>query len=254
MGLPVSFTGGSLNISCYPDNVQTLADLIVSVLQGEVAFSLGGVIYSETEPAAEYRGNTGWFNLVDYKLYFWNSTYSAWAREYDVPASGNERRIWVGTEADLKTYDGGADAAISASTGPFWEIDTNFAAKFPMGAGTLPVSATVVGVGDTGGEEKHVLTVSEMQHFHGVGTDGQTDDPFAMLHRTWNTAPTTYPQRVNDMNPTSASGWHDDGNISSGVGGTTKALADETVDGHNTLPPYRAVYFIKRTARIWVFA
>ena len=67
--------------------------------------------------------------------------------------------FWVGTEALLKTYDGGADVAITDATGPFWEVDTTVAGKFLLAPGT--VGTTVIAVTDTGGSHETTLTTDD---------------------------------------------------------------------------------------------
>lgn len=67
----------------------------------------------------------------------WAPAYGKWVVEYPVPASGFERRIWVGTLNDLETYDGGTVGTVSDTTGPFWEQDTDFDDKVPIGVGAV---------------------------------------------------------------------------------------------------------------------
>jgi hypothetical protein len=65
----------------------------------------------------------------------WAPAYGKWVVEYPVPASGFERRLWIGTLNDLETYDGGSVGTVSDTTGPFWEQDTNFDDKGIIGVG-----------------------------------------------------------------------------------------------------------------------
>lgn len=105
MSFPVIFTEGNTGMTCYPANPQTLADAIIAALQGEVAQEFGGVIYSDTEPAAEYRGNALWFNTTDRQLYWWDTTLVKWVLIHD-PALYN---VTGGTNAaytiDLTDWD-----------------------------------------------------------------------------------------------------------------------------------------------------
>lgn len=64
----------------------------------------------------------------------------AWVRPYPFPAGPNGlRMLWVGSTTDLNTYDGGSAGAVTAMTGPFWEVDTDWADKIPRGVGTVAV-------------------------------------------------------------------------------------------------------------------
>lgn len=136
----------------------------------------------------------------------------------------------AGTElADIETLDGGEAGAVTAFTGPMWEEDEDFRAMFPIGPGTLP-SGTVINEGDTGGEEKHSLTLPEIPPHHhillvsqsnvGGGSDGQRLRP----------------------NSTEADS---DANSANEGGDPTTGL----VVAHNNMPPWRARFFIKKTAR-----
>jgi hypothetical protein len=112
-------------------------------------------------------------NIIDGVYSYFNGL---WCRPHPTPAAGDERRFWVGALAGLITYDRGAAGAVTAYTGPFWEQDTDFAGVFPLAPGTL-ASGPVVAVGDTGGEEKHVLLTAELPiHTHPLNPDGREVD------------------------------------------------------------------------------
>jgi len=62
----------------------------------------------------------------------------AWVRPYPVPPGPNAVRwLWTSDQATLDTFDGGSAGAVTNTTGPFWTIDTDFADKIPIGAGTV---------------------------------------------------------------------------------------------------------------------
>jgi len=84
-------------------------------------------------------------------IFTWSPFYGAWLYPYRVAPEANERRLWVGTEASLVTYEGGESSSISATTGPFWENDVDFTNKMLIGAGALAVSVddTFGGAGTT---------------------------------------------------------------------------------------------------------
>lgn len=76
--------------------------------------------------------------------YMWNGT--AWVWPHATPANSNERKLWVGTEAELWAYDGGDGgnpSSVTDTTGPMWIVDTVFNQRSPRGAlpGTLEPGA-----------------------------------------------------------------------------------------------------------------
>lgn len=96
------------------------------------------VVISETTPAALDRDKL-WAkidsnNQLQY-TFTWSLAFNLWVALHEVPAVGSERRLWVGTTVDLQTYDGGSVAAVTDVTGPFWEVDTDFADKSVIGVG-----------------------------------------------------------------------------------------------------------------------
>jgi hypothetical protein len=155
-----------------------------------------------------------------------------WIRPYRVPSTSGESIIWRKDAASIDTYDGGSAAAVTDTTGPFWEIDTEMSARMPLGVGTLP-SSTSVTLGGTGGEEKTTLTVAQIPaHTHDV--PGK---------KTFNVSLDDVPMTV------MASAWAGlaalDGSTPASTGGS---------ESHNNMPPYTGRYFLKRTARKFVVA
>lgn len=138
----------------------------------------------------------------------------------------------IGTPAaSIDALDGGETAAITAITGPFWEIVTELAAKSIIGPGTLP-SGTVISVGDNIGEEKHTLTVDEMPaHTHEFAT---TDSQHVLVQ-------TTAAAKISDINRT--------GSLDYKYADPLQNTGGD--DPHNTIHPCYALYAIKRTARLY---
>jgi microcystin-dependent protein len=133
--------------------------------------------------------------------------------------------LWEGTLAEVDDFDGGSSGTVSDTTGPMWEIVTELNARFPIGAGTLP-STTVIAQGATGGEETHALTVPELPaHTHlNRQFNGQLAAGASAISVPYSSAASS---TVTDS-PTSSAG---------------------TGAAHNNLPPYKAVYFLRRTLR-----
>lgn len=224
---PVTLVPGTLPYDCYPALPQTLNIDIVTRIVASISEAFPGIVVGNTEPDPQYRDRV-WFNTISTRWYYYIN--GMWQRVYDVAASSSERRLWVGLETDLDTYDGGSSGAVGSSTGPLWEVDHNFDGRFPIAPGLVPTYTPplTVAVGDTGGEGQHSLTADENgphTHVTKLPRDGAAPD---MLEST---AIATHDQTVTLP-------WTSE---SSGLG-----------TAHNNLPPYRGVFLIKRTARVYV--
>lgn len=227
MSTAVEITTRSVPTGLCFSTLQEAWSTLVTLLQASV--NINGVIVSKTTPSPDDQDKL-WQKLnadgTPERIYVFAA--GSWLSRHTAPASGQERRLWVGSTGDLLTYDGGESAVVSISTGPFWEVDTAFAARFPIGPGTLP-STTVIAVTGTGGEEKHTLITDELpSHTHDiihnqVQVDGGTGE--TVLNGPNIGTPTV--TKTTQATPTAA-----DGN-----------------DPHNNMPPYIGAYFIKRTVR-----
>jgi len=133
--------------------------------------------------------------------------------------------MWDGALPDFTSFDGGDAGALTVMSGPMWEVVTELAARFPVGSGTLP-SGTVLTAGTTtGGEETHVLTISEMPaHSH----------------------PTTF-----NYAPQSGSSTQclTKDSTSDSVVKTSDSVGSDAA--HNNMPPYYTVTFLRRTTRVY---
>lgn len=202
----------------------TFVDLTTAYVNG--AYSLFN--YGDTEPSAADRDKP-WIKTVGGfpdKTYIFADGY--WLCKHPTPTGGSERRIWVGSLNDLKTYEGGTDTTVTSYSGPFWEEDTSLQAKFPVGVGTFG-TGTVVNVNNTGGSEEVTLTAAQLPaHTHDF--------------------------KLNGFNASQDS---NSGNEYGFDGRSEQDLVTESTGGgeaHDNIPPYYGVYFIKRTGRIYYTA
>lgn len=238
MSAPVTFTPGTLAPGYCPVTFQQFYNDMIALLTGSIPGTFTTVNYGPgpIDPADQDKPwlRTGAGGEPD-RLYFYFA--GTWASLHPTPASGEERRLWVGTTAALVTYDGGQVGAVTATSGPMWEVDTTFDGKVPVGVGTLSPSGTVLAVGDTGGVDQLTLTGNQSglpAHSHeeqcatagsdAVGGGGAN-------RRTFGIVGSAVPQ---------ASGME---TISEGP--------TDAVETHTNMPPYIATYFIKRTARMY---
>lgn len=86
-------------------------------------------ISGSNEPTVEQR-DYAWIKTnsttdVIIGIFKWSALYGKWLKHHFINGSvpTSERRLYVGTEASLETYDGGEPGTVTATTGPFWEKD-----------------------------------------------------------------------------------------------------------------------------------
>lgn len=199
--------------------------------------TLTGVILSDTEPGFADRDKV-WVRTsagapVSPAIWtFWNGL---WVAKHPVAAGTLWALPYTGSVASIATLDGGSNVAVTANTGPFWEEVTTLQARMPIGAGTLP-SGTILAVGDTGGEEKHVLIPAEGGFYLPVDAP-HLDDGDAQLGN------------LKSLRSFVMDG-HECGAIDAiGTPSAPFTLGSQTPTAHNTLPPYTTLTFLRRTAR-----
>jgi hypothetical protein len=229
----ITLTPPSLPIGYCPTNYQQLANDVISGTQATFNSSIGNSFFNfgPTTPAL----NNQVYPWLDENGNWWIYKDGYWLRQHPIAAGSAERRIYVGTTTDLQTYDGGNTNAPSNWSGPMWQVDTLFEARFPVGAGTFAASGVVSVNGTTtstavAGEDKHTLVTSEMpSHTH------QILDQYINLTQRGSA----------DTSVFSAT------NRSEGVANLLPTTSSGGDAAHNNLPPFYGVYFIKRTSRVY---
>jgi len=231
----ITLTPPSLPIGYCPTNYQQLANDVISGTQANFNSAIGNSFFNfgPTTPTL----NNQVYPWLDNNGNWWVFQGGYWSRENPVAANSSERRIFVGTSADVLSYDGGDGTVYSGNpyAGSMWAIDTNFEARFPVGAGTFAASGVVSVNGTTtstavAGEDKHTLVTAEMpSHTH------QILDQYINLTQRGSA----------DTNVFSAT------NRSEGVANLLPTTSSGGDAAHNNLPPFYGVYFIKRTGRVY---
>ena len=222
----ITLTPPSLPIGYCPTNYQQLANDVISGTQATFNSTIGNSFFNFGASIPTLNNQV--YPWLDEDGNWWIYKDGYWLRKNPVAIGSSERRVYVGTTTDLQTYDGGNTNTLSNWSGPMWEVDTEFEARFPVGAGTFAASGVVVVQGKVtstavAGEDKHTLTVPEMpSHTHSF-----------------------FPLVTADANNGGANGVQY---------GATANVATSSTGGdaaHNNLPPFYGVYFIKRTSRVY---
>lgn len=220
--------------SCFT-TVPELYNLFINSTSAEVAGNYSLFNYGDTIPSTEDTDKP-WVRTVagqpDRLYYYYNG---AWVSKHPIPyvsGSVGERRIFVGAAADINTYDGGSGSLseVTLTTGPFWEKDAEFNAKFPVGIGETENGTEITEASRTGGLDKTTLLEQNLPpHGHTL----------RYTERGYRTG----------ENPDLGEGSLIPGSKSSdGMLNTGPGLSGTPF---TNLPPYYGVYFIKRTARAY---
>jgi len=229
----ITLTAPSLPANYCPASYQKLANDIIGGTQATFNSTIGNSFFNfgPTYPAI----NNRIYPWLDENGQWWIYDQGFWLRKNIVAASGYDRRIFVGTTTDLLSYDGGDGTATATTlTGPMWEVDTEFEARFPVGVGAFVASGAVAVLGKTtstsiAGEDQHTLTVPEMpKHTHSM---------------TWDSNDTSGGDQLNTLY------YGPEANIPNNMIKDTGSTGGDVA--HNNLPPFYGVYFIKRTIRVY---
>lgn len=260
-GLPVTFQLGTFPVNYCFTSLQGYANDLVALLTGTVQSGFASLVIGPNLPAPNQQSSL-WIKVDAYgNPIGWFIFQGQWVQPHPISPSSKFRTIYTGTPNQLWLEDGGdgTDPSTNPPTptsGSFWQVDTAFNFAIPMGAGTSPVTydgnpATVLAVGATLGEERHVLTGNEeaiVPHDHGVGialTPGKASQYSFAIHN------------AQDITP--AADWE---NSYSGASGTAskEILSGPAIQpsptppvlSHQNLPPVVGVYIVRRTARVYI--
>lgn len=230
---------------CWPATPQEFLNDAFDISSAVFGGTYQVINFGSSTPAAADRDKP-WLRTVNGRIEgFYSYSNSYWLRPHSVPASSSIRMLWTGSTSELLTFDGGANEATSASTiqwtGPMWEVDSDFAAVSPMGVGTLATSGTSVVVGTNYGNEQHTLTNAQLPT--SIGVQVKKSDGTVLAGQQFQITGTAGDNAQN-------------GDFAGSNSGGQASLVSFTVGGggeaHSILHPVRGVYFIKRTARVYI--
>lgn len=213
---------------------------------------LTGLLKQDTTPSFTQRGLV-WYNTASGHVLVYDNPTGNWVMRHPVPANGAERRLWTGDLTVLQTYDGGnTTAPYGNAAGPFWEQDTAFNGRVPVGVGTLvDVANGIVNivVNGTGGHNELTLLKANLPadtvdvKTAIIGQSGVTGGgPTPIVGSTYGSDPITVTSAACDATSTLLSGCFY-------TRGQTLPLGSATpIDSMN---PYIGTYVIKRSSRIF---
>lgn len=223
---------------------------LVSYLRVQIPITNFGVVISESRPTRDLQ-TTLWYKIDALgrpeRAYLYGN--GDWLSPFETTAQ-YERRFVIATEAEIITKDGGSAGTVSDRTGPFWEIDTDMAGFIPIGVGKVGGvdGNTELALSETMGEEKHSLSLAESgpSHHHVFGMMGS-------IISLWigGGHPVVGTNSVEAQSVISNTANASYGNMVTSKADAVEGTDAEAVTAHNNMPPVRAGYWIKRTARLY---
>lgn len=227
---------------CYT-NIQADWPRLVKLLSVEFSGAQTTINYGSDTPSPEDRDKP-WLKLnadgtPDKRYEYYNGVWIALH-----PMAPGIITMYEGSEASIETFDGGEAGSVTSVSGPMWEKVTEINGRFPIGPGTTP-DGTVVSIAGTGGSDAYSLNIARenlpSQPLY-VGVEGstainETDDnlkPLGYL-RTGGGVEVDYTQATTLRTKVAR----------------TSDLGDGEALEFTQLPPYYAMWFIRRTARLY---
>lgn len=239
--LTLQVIAGALPSGFCPPDYQSMLNGFSSVQTVIFPATFTGITVSATKPTDQTQA---WLQLDSFgrpvRIYYFAA--GAWLSQHPLPPGFT--MLWTTALPTFTSFDGGDANPLSAISGPMWEEVTAFRARFPLGPGTLP-SGTVVAVGATGGTEDVTLTA---QNIPGPDVNvwvGSSDGSASGIREAL--------QTVNNPHGGTSAAYQS----SDGVVGHNNYIdnpygdASGNATSHSNMPPYVAMYALRRTTRLF---
>lgn len=249
-----------------PKTWQQLANDVISGTQATFLVQAGNFLYNygSTTPSPENRIYP-WLNTPTGRWYTFQ--FGLWVSPHPIAPNSYLRQLWTGTNdgtpaTGIWAYDEGNGVsplvvAPTQTTGPFWQVDSTFDARMPIGPGTTAGGTVITTDGQnpatsSGGSDQHTLTDAEgatgtHQHPFGLTNPGN-DDAFFRKNGAAATVPGYTGYYITGSN----------GNIETGQTTADLVTLPPGTDGKGVTPtafsilnPYRGAFIIGRTNRIF---
>lgn len=203
---------------------QSRLDAFAAHMVVTIPNSLTGVVVSTTPPADT---SVVWMkvdqNAKPVRLY---KHWGRWLSQHPLPPGFI--MLWTDALPNLNTFDGGEAGDVFESAGPMWELVANSSARFPLGVGTLPSTASVA-ANATAGAETVILDKEQLPvHSHTITSEAGCD-----INQTSNRT----------LAGTDGDAGEFQGSMSTGETGSGNPV--------NIMPPWFGVYFLRRTNRVF---
>lgn len=253
--IPVTVQWGNLAAGYAPADWQDLINQLEKIVTAYLPGSYKPVNFGNSTPSAEDQDRpwvrTNVDGSPDRTYIYFNG---AWVAKNPIGNSASDdsyiRQVWVGTEEQLRSYDGG-DGTTDTPTdtvGAMWEVDTTFQDKIPMGVLAATGQATTPLATAGALTDSITLTTSNLpRHRHEVSIqDGEGDG------EAEGTGDLFDADAIGGFNPDGADlDWNS--GAATGEVGYTRYYGKATPDAIeiDTVPPVVGVHIIKRTARVY---
>jgi hypothetical protein len=234
----------------------------ISGTQIKSGVEFNNLIISRDFPTVNQRDKAWWRLNSDLSpgKYLYKYFSGFWIAEFPIPTTTRKRYIFIGEESQLWSEDDGDGqnpdtTPVTELTGSFWDVDEEFAGRYPQGAGAFPgvEPPVTIQVANNYGTGQFSITPDNMiEHWHYIMQGEQLNRGAALL------------------GPSNTAAWagggfgaenyvtlgHDDPVAKpANVGQTSKVgKKAEDVKPIPMQPPSRGVFFIKRTNRRFVVA
>lgn len=226
----LALNAGQLPYSCYPSDPQTLINDAFR-LGSALMPTIKGVVIGDSSPPTSDQDKL-WIKTSSGapigQFIFFNAK---WVWPHAAPAGGSERRMWVGTIADLITYDGGDVNALGPASGAMWEVDANFDNRIPIGAGATAALNT-----NAGATTYTLIGTDIPAHTHTIGVDGTGNATDGLVGELRAAA-----TNVDFLPATPANSL-----------GVTRPNQTAAATAFSILNPVRGLYLIKRSSRVYI--